>query len=167
MEEIFPPRKCSVRLIIVQVLPHYRQLDRARRRERYEESLRLIQELIDCDDFEDISTFRVSLCLLLIFSCVGAVRDSFGAGILYCEKKDFLLVGVNVRGKSDSPYRFYTIPFFSAKLGYFFLLTIQFYIVFLILFLLLNFCTVLLFSYIVRKKMIYISYCMFKKSCLF
>jgi len=41
-----------------EVLPHYRQLDRARRRERYEESLRLIQELIDCDDFEDISTFR-------------------------------------------------------------------------------------------------------------
>ncbi len=33
-------------------------MDRARKRERYEESCRLIQELIDCDNFEDISTFR-------------------------------------------------------------------------------------------------------------
>ena len=46
-----------------QVLPQYRtihQPDRAKKKEKYEESLRLIQELIDCDDFEDISTLRVS-----------------------------------------------------------------------------------------------------------
>jgi len=40
------------------VLPQYRQADRAKKKEKYEESLRLIQELIDCDDFEDISTLR-------------------------------------------------------------------------------------------------------------
>jgi hypothetical protein len=42
------------------LLPQYRQLDRAKKKEKYEESLNLIQELIDCDDFEDISTLRVS-----------------------------------------------------------------------------------------------------------
>jgi len=42
-----------------EVLPQYRpQPDRAKKKEKYEESLRLIQELIDCDDFEDISTLR-------------------------------------------------------------------------------------------------------------
>lgn len=41
-----------------EVLPQYRQADRAKKKEKYEESLRLIQELIDCDDFEDISTLR-------------------------------------------------------------------------------------------------------------
>lgn len=40
-------------------LPQYRQADRARKnKEKYDECLRLIQELIDCDDFEDISTLR-------------------------------------------------------------------------------------------------------------
>ena len=43
----------------MQLLPQYRQLDRAKKKEKYEESLNLIQELIDCDDFEDISTLRV------------------------------------------------------------------------------------------------------------
>ncbi len=48
-------------LCALQLLPQYRQLDRAKKKEKYEESLSLIQELIDCDDFEDISTLRVSL----------------------------------------------------------------------------------------------------------
>ena len=46
-------------IIHMQLLPQYRQLDRAKKKEKYEESLNLIQELIDCDDFEDISTLRV------------------------------------------------------------------------------------------------------------
>ena len=46
-------------IIHTQLLPQYRQLDRAKKKEKYEESLNLIQELIDCDDFEDISTLRV------------------------------------------------------------------------------------------------------------
>jgi len=44
-----------------QDLPQYRpiQADRARKnKEKYDESVRLIKELIDCDDFEDISTLR-------------------------------------------------------------------------------------------------------------
>merc|ERR1719150_3097870 len=44
-----------------EVLPQYRQgqVDRAKKnKEKYEDCLRLIQELIDCDDFEDISTLR-------------------------------------------------------------------------------------------------------------
>ena len=49
-------------LLLSKVLPQYRpQPDRAKKKEKYEESLRLIQELIDCDDFEDISTLRVSI----------------------------------------------------------------------------------------------------------
>jgi len=44
---------------VFQLLPQYRQLDRAKKKEKYEESITLIQELIDCDDFEDISTLRV------------------------------------------------------------------------------------------------------------
>ena len=42
-----------------QVLPQYRNNDRKIKKEKYDECLRLIQELIDCDDFEDISTLRV------------------------------------------------------------------------------------------------------------
>ena len=41
------------------MLPQYRN-DRKVKKEKYDECLRLIQELIDCDDFEDISTLRVS-----------------------------------------------------------------------------------------------------------
>ena len=41
-----------------QVLPQYRNNDRKIKKEKYDECLRLIQELIDCDDFEDISTLR-------------------------------------------------------------------------------------------------------------
>merc|ERR1719195_352303 len=40
-----------------EVLPQYRN-DRKIKKEKYDECLRLIQELIDCDDFEDISTLR-------------------------------------------------------------------------------------------------------------
>jgi len=40
-----------------EVLPQYRN-DRKIKKEKYEECSRLIQELIDCDDFEDISTLR-------------------------------------------------------------------------------------------------------------
>ena len=46
--------------ILLQVLPQYRN-DRKIKKEKYDECLRLIQELIDCDDFEDISTLRVSV----------------------------------------------------------------------------------------------------------
>ena len=42
------------------MLPQYRN-DRKIKKEKYDECLRLIQELIDCDDFEDISTLRVSI----------------------------------------------------------------------------------------------------------
>ena len=45
---------------MLQVLPQYRN-DRKIKKEKYDECLRLIQELIDCDDFEDISTLRVSV----------------------------------------------------------------------------------------------------------
>lgn len=41
-----------------EVLPQYRNNDRKIKKEKYDECLRLIQELIDCDDFEDISTLR-------------------------------------------------------------------------------------------------------------
>ena len=41
-----------------QVLPQYRN-ERKIKKEKYDECSRLIQELIDCDDFEDISTLRV------------------------------------------------------------------------------------------------------------
>merc|ERR1719422_943781 len=40
-----------------EVLPQYRN-DRKIKKEKYDECSRLIQELIDCDDFEDISTLR-------------------------------------------------------------------------------------------------------------
>merc|ERR1711884_999017 len=40
-----------------EVLPQYRN-DRKVKKEKYDECLRLIQELIDCDDFEDISILR-------------------------------------------------------------------------------------------------------------
>merc|ERR1719232_1368862 len=40
-----------------EVLPQYRN-DRKIKKEKYDECLRLIQELIDCDEFEDISTLR-------------------------------------------------------------------------------------------------------------
>merc|ERR1719277_767271 len=40
-----------------EVLPQYRN-DRKIKKEKYDECLRLIQELIDCVDFEDISTLR-------------------------------------------------------------------------------------------------------------
>merc|ERR1711884_994069 len=40
-----------------EVLPQYRN-DRKVKKEKYDVCLRLIQELIDCDDFEDISTLR-------------------------------------------------------------------------------------------------------------
>ena len=39
-------------------MPQYRN-DRKIKKEKYDECSRLIQELIDCDDFEDISTLRV------------------------------------------------------------------------------------------------------------
>ena len=45
--------------LLHQVLPQYRN-DRKIKKEKYDECLRLIQELRDCDDFEDISTLRVS-----------------------------------------------------------------------------------------------------------
>ena len=45
----------------MQVLPQYRNNDRKIKKEQYDNCLRLIQDLIDCDDFEDISTLRVSL----------------------------------------------------------------------------------------------------------
>ena len=51
-------------LILPQVLPQYRN-DRKIKKEKYDECLRLIQELIDCDDFEDISTLRVSLLIMI------------------------------------------------------------------------------------------------------
>ena len=47
--------------------------DRLKKKEKYDEALRFIQELMDCDEFEDISTLRVSsfcyhsLSLLLSF----------------------------------------------------------------------------------------------------
>ena len=44
----------------MQVLPQYRNNDRKIKKEQYDNCLRLIQDLIDCDDFEDISTLRVS-----------------------------------------------------------------------------------------------------------
>ena len=46
-----------------QVLPQYRPRpdgDRLKKKEKYDEALRFIQELMDCDEFEDISTLRVS-----------------------------------------------------------------------------------------------------------
>ena len=52
-----------IELFYFQVLPQYRQrteVDRKIKKEKYEESLKLIQELMDCDEFEDISTLRVS-----------------------------------------------------------------------------------------------------------
>ena len=52
-----------IELCYFQVLPQYRQrteVDRKIKKEKYEESLKLIQELMDCDEFEDISTLRVS-----------------------------------------------------------------------------------------------------------
>jgi len=39
-----------------EVLPQYRQ--GVKKKEKYDESLRLVRQLIDCDDFEDISTLR-------------------------------------------------------------------------------------------------------------
>ena len=55
-----------------QVLPQYRNNDRKIKKEKYDECLRLIQELIDCDDFEDISTLRVSckkkVCLQVLYN---------------------------------------------------------------------------------------------------
>ena len=47
-------------MFTTQVLPQYRNNDRKIKKEKFDECLRLIQELIDCDDFEDISTLRVS-----------------------------------------------------------------------------------------------------------
>ena len=47
----------------LQVLPQYRPRpdgDRLKKKEKYDEALRFIQELMDCDEFEDISTLRVS-----------------------------------------------------------------------------------------------------------
>ena len=47
----------------MQVLPQYRPRpdgDRLKKKEKYDEALRFIQELMDCDEFEDISTLRVS-----------------------------------------------------------------------------------------------------------
>ena len=60
-----------------QVLPQYRPRpdgDRLKKKEKYDEALRFIQELMDCDEFEDISTLRVSsqplfVILFHIFSC--------------------------------------------------------------------------------------------------
>ena len=58
------------------MLPQYRPRpdgDRLKKKEKYDEALRFIQELMDCDEFEDISTLRVSsrplfvTFLLLIF----------------------------------------------------------------------------------------------------
>jgi hypothetical protein len=60
-EKLFVQPILYFMLCALQLLPQYRQLDRAKKKEKYEESLSLIQELIDCDDFEDISTLRVSL----------------------------------------------------------------------------------------------------------
>lgn len=43
------------------MLPQYRRgpdAERAKRKEKYDESLRLITQLMDCDEFEDISTLR-------------------------------------------------------------------------------------------------------------
>merc|ERR1719245_2754846 len=63
--ESYPPPAIGINILKAvltgsqEVLPQYRpQPDRAKKKEKYEESLRLIQELIDCDDFEDISTLR-------------------------------------------------------------------------------------------------------------
>ena len=45
------------------MLPQYRPRpdgDRLKKKEKYDEALRFIQELMDCDEFEDISTLRVS-----------------------------------------------------------------------------------------------------------
>ena len=47
----------------------YKGLPQYRRRDRYEDSLKLIQELIDCDDFEDIATFKVVLHVFSAFKC--------------------------------------------------------------------------------------------------
>ena len=47
----------------------YKGLPQYRRRDRYEDSLKLIQELIDCDDFEDIATFKVVLHVFFAFKC--------------------------------------------------------------------------------------------------
>ena len=47
----------------LKVLPQYRPRpdgDRLKKKEKYDEALRFIQELMDCDEFEDISTLRVS-----------------------------------------------------------------------------------------------------------
>ena len=52
-----------LRKTLVQVLPQYRPRpdgDRLKKKEKYDEALRFIQELMDCDEFEDISTLRVS-----------------------------------------------------------------------------------------------------------
>ena len=58
------------------MLPQYRPRpdgDRLKKKEKYEEALRFIQELMDCDEFEDISTLRVSFFVILfhitLFSC--------------------------------------------------------------------------------------------------
>ena len=56
-------RNKEIKKTLSQVLPQYRPRpdgDRLKKKEKYDEALRFIQELMDCDEFEDISTLRVS-----------------------------------------------------------------------------------------------------------
>ena len=59
------------------MLPQYRRgpdSDRAKRKEKYDEALRLIQDLMDCDEFEDISTLRVDFMTLSLFFSLPILR---------------------------------------------------------------------------------------------
>jgi len=66
--ETYPPPPPTINILKAvltgsqEVLPQYRRplqdADRAKRKEKYDEALRLIQQLMDCDEFEDISTLR-------------------------------------------------------------------------------------------------------------
>ena len=75
-----------LRKTLAQVLPQYRPRpdgDRLKKKEKYDEALRFIQELMDCDEFEDISTLRVSSLSLFLILFLQPLLSSFSPPLFY------------------------------------------------------------------------------------